>query len=141
MATAAGSPSTRTTSHAWAGWLAFAGWMMIIVGGIDFFEGLIAVIRGHYYVLTPTQIIVFDVSTWGWITLIWGIVLAFAGFALLAGRAWGRWFAIVAVSLNFLEQLAFLGGSNYPLWTLIGLALSVLVLYALIVRWDSSAAG
>src|SRR5262249_47524526 len=103
MATAAASTSARTRSSAWTGWIAFAGWMMIIIGGIDFFEGLIAVIRGHYYVLTPTQIIVFNVTTWGWITLLWGIVLVFAGFALLAGRAWGRWFAIVAVSLNFLD--------------------------------------
>ena len=141
MASVAASPSARTTSSAWTGWLAFAGWMMIVVGGIDFFEGLIAVIRGHYYVLTANQIIVFDVRTWGWITLIWGIALALAGFALLAGQAWGRWFAIVAVSLNFLVQLGFVGGSSYPLWTLTGLALSVVVLYALIVRWDSPAAG
>lgn len=139
MATAAASPSTRARSSAWAGWVAFAGWMMIVVGGIDFFEGLIAVIRGSYYVLTPTQIIVFDVSTWGWVTLIWGAVLALAGFALLAGSGWARWFAIVAGSLNFFVQLGFVGGSRYPLWALIGLALSVVVLYALIVRWDDAA--
>jgi hypothetical protein len=141
MSAAAASPSARATSSAWTGWIAFAGWLMIIIGGIDFFEGLIAVIRDHYYVLTPTQIVVFDVSAWGWITMIWGIVLALAGFALLGGRAWGRWFAIVAVSLNFLEQLGFLGNSSYPLWTLAGLALSVFVLYALIVRWESPAAS
>ena len=46
---------------------------------------MIAIIRDQYYVLAPNQIIVFDVTTWGWITLIWGIVVALAGFGLLSG--------------------------------------------------------
>ena len=57
MATSATTASTR--SGAWAGWIGFAGWMMVIVGALDFFEGLIAVIRDQYYVLGPSQIIVF----------------------------------------------------------------------------------
>src|SRR5262245_38595214 len=87
-------------SRAWTGWIAFAGWIMILIGGLDFFEGLIAVIRDKYYVLTPSQVIVFDVTTWGWITMIWGVVLVFAGLALLSGASWARWFTIVVVSLN-----------------------------------------
>jgi hypothetical protein len=123
----------RTT--AWTGWISFAGLIMVVIGALDFFEGLIAVIRGQYFVLTPNQIIVFDLKTWGWLTLIWGIVLALVGFALLGGAGWARWFAIVVGSLNFIVQLGFVGSSQYPLWTLTGLALTVVVLYALIVRW------
>ena len=59
----------------WTGWIGFAGWLMIIIGGLDFFEGLIAIIRGEYYAVTPNQIIVFDTTTWGWITLLWGIIV------------------------------------------------------------------
>jgi hypothetical protein len=125
-------------SRAWTGWIAFAGWIMILIGGLDFFEGLIAAIRGKYYVFTPDQVIVFDVKTWGWITLIWGIVLVFAGLALLSGATWARWFTIVVVSLNVLDQLGFAGSSQYPLWALTVMALNILVLYALIVRWDDS---
>jgi hypothetical protein len=125
-------------STAWAGWIAFAGWMMIVIGAIDFFEGLIAIIRDKYYVLTPEQVIVFDVSTWGWLTLIWGIVVAFAGFALLGRRPWARWFVIVVVSINIIGQLGFLGSAQYPLWALTVLALSVLVVYALIVHWHEA---
>ena len=126
-------------SRAWTGWIAFAGWIMILIGGLDFFEGLIAVIRDKYYVLTPSQVIVFDVTTWGWITMIWGVVLVLAGLALLSGASWARWFTIVVVSLNFIDQLGFAGSSQYPLWALTVLALNILVLYALIVRWDDSA--
>jgi hypothetical protein len=121
----------------WVGWIVFAGWLMIIIGSIDFVQGLIAVIRDKYYVLTPNQIVVFDLTTWGWITLLWGIVLAIAGFGLLGGAGWARWFTIIAASLNFLVQLGFVGSSQYPLWALTGLTLTVVVLYALIVRWGA----
>jgi hypothetical protein len=67
--------------------------------------------------------------------LIWGIVLMLAGSALLAGRSWARWFTIIVGSLNFIIQLGFVGSSQYTLWALTVLALNVLVLYALIVRW------
>jgi hypothetical protein len=121
---------------AWTGWIAFAGWMMIIIAMIDFFEGLIAIIRSEYYVLGPNQIIVFDTTTWGWITLIWGIIVALAGFALLSGAGWARWFTIVAGSVNFFVELGFVGSSQYPLWALAVLAMNILVLYALTVRWS-----
>jgi hypothetical protein len=110
---------------------------MLIIGSLDFFQGLIAVIRDKYYVLTPQQIIVFDLTTWGWITLIWGVIVFVAGAGLLSGAGWARWTAIVAASLNFIVQLGFVGSSQYPLWALVVLALNILVLYALIVRWGA----
>jgi hypothetical protein len=118
------------------GWIVFAAVVMLVVGSIDFFEGLIAVIRKHYYVVTPDQIIVFNVTTWGWLTLIWGIVLVLAGLALWSGATWARWFSIVVVSVNLLGQLGWLGSTAYPLWTLTGIALSVIVIYALTARWE-----
>jgi hypothetical protein len=126
------------TSERWSGWISFAGLMIIIIGGLDFFEGLIAVIRDEYYVVTPQQIVVFDLTTWGWIMMIWGIVLRFAGFGLLSGATWARWFAIVVASLNFIAQLGFVGSAQYPLWALTVLALTAVVLYALIVRWNDA---
>ena len=120
----------------WAGWVTFAGILLVVIGILDFFEGLVAVIRDNYYAFTPNQIIVFDMTTWGWIMIIWGGVLLFAGWALLSGASWARWFTIVVGVVNFVAQLGFVGNSRYPLWALIVLALNVLVLYALIVRWD-----
>jgi hypothetical protein len=125
----------------WAGWIGFAGWLMIVIGSLDFFEGLIAVIRGKYYVLTPSQIVVFDLRTWGWITLFWWIIVALAGFGLLSRAGWARWFTIVVGSLNVLAQLGFVGSAQYPLWALTIIALSIVVLYALIVRWDEAPAA
>jgi hypothetical protein len=121
-----------------SGWIAFAGWLMLVVGGLDFFEGLIAVIRGQYYAVTATQIIVVDMRTWGWVMMIWGIVLVLAGLGLFSGAGWARWFTIVAVSLNFVAQLGFVGSSAWPLWALVVLFLQVMVLYALFVHWDDA---
>jgi hypothetical protein len=125
-------------SETWAGWIRLGGILMLIISMIAFFEGLIAILRDEYYVLTPNQIVVFDLTTWGWITLLWSIVLAAVGLALMAGATWARWTAIVIISLNFLVQLGFVGQAQYPLWALTMMILNVIVLYALIVRWDES---
>ena len=119
----------------WTEWVGFAGLMMVLIGVLNAIQGLIAIIRDNYYVMTPEQIIVFDLTTWGWIMLIWGIIVGFAGYSLATGAGWARWFTIVVASMNVILQLGFVGSGQYPLWALTVLALNVLVLYALTVRW------
>ena len=126
-------------NNSWAGWIGFAGLLMIVMGTIDFFEGLIAIIRGGYfYQVSAQQIIIFDSKTWGWLTLLWGIATMLIGFGLLNAAGWARWTAIVFGSLSFIEQLGFLGSTPYPIWSLTVIGLTVVVLYALIVRWDEA---
>src|SRR5207253_1754101 len=91
----AAAASRTTRDDTWAGWIWFAGLLLMIIGTIDFFQGLIAVIRGSYYTVTPNQIIVFDLTKWGWITLIWGIIVGLVGIGILSGQGWARWTAIV----------------------------------------------
>jgi hypothetical protein len=122
-------------NNAWAGWIGFAGLLMIVMGVIDFFEGLIAIIRGQYYFVTAQQIIVFDTKTWGWLTLLYGILIVFVGLGLTGGASWARWVSIVIVTVSIIHQLAFVGNANYPLWSLAVLTLSIIILYALTVRW------
>jgi hypothetical protein len=112
-----------------------------MIGSIEFFEGLIAVFRNNYFVATPNQIIVFDTTTWGWITMILGALIVLVGLGLVSGAGWARWTAIVLLLVNLLEQLAWLGNSAYPLWTLTVIALEIVVLYALTVRWSDRTVG
>jgi len=112
--------------------------VMLIIGFIDFFQGLIALFDDKYYVVTASGFLVVDLTTWGWIMLLWGVLLVLAGLALAAGQGWARWFTIVVVAINFFAQLGFLGNSQYPLWALTALALNVVVLYALTIRWSES---
>jgi len=125
-------------SETWAGWIRLGAILMLIIGFIDFFQGLIAVIRGSYYQVTPNQIIVVDTRTWGWVMMIWGVVVLAGGWGLTLGANWARWFTIVAASLNIILQLGFLGSTNHTLWSLTGVALSAIVLYALVVRWEDA---
>jgi hypothetical protein len=122
----------------WAGWVAFAGLLLMIIGGLDFFQGLVAVIRDQYYVQGKNGALVVDISQWGWIMMIWGALLAFVGYGLVAGAGWARFLAILGVGVNFLAQLSFDGSASFTLWGATVLALNILVLYALIVRWDDA---
>jgi hypothetical protein len=127
----------REMSTTWTGWVGFAAIMLMIIGSITFFEGLVAIARDGYYAVSSNQVIVFNnLSTWGWIMLFWGILLFIAGLGLATKSAWARWFTIVLVSLNLLAQLGFLGNSQYPLWTLVVIGLEITVIYALTARWS-----
>jgi hypothetical protein len=127
-------------SRSMAGWIGFAGIMLVIVGAIDFFQGLIAIFEDDYFVVTRSGFLAVDLTQWGWIMLIWGVLLVLAGLGLAAGQGWARWFSIVVVSLNFIAQLGFLGNSQYPLWSLTVIALNIIILYALTARWGESTA-
>lgn len=123
-----------------AGWIGFAAMLLLLVGAIDFFQGLVAVFEDDYYVVTRSGFLALDLTQWGWTMMLWGVLLALVGIGLAAAQGWARWVAIVVVSLNILAQLGFHGNSQYPLWALTVLALSIFVLYALTVRWDDSRA-
>ena len=126
--------------RAWSGWIGFAGLMMMIIGAIDFFEGLIAVIRKEYYAFTPQGLIIFNTTTWGWLAMIFGIVLFLVGIGLTGGAGWARWVGIILIAVNLLGQLGWLGNSATPVWTLTVIALQIIVLYALTARWSDAGA-
>jgi len=123
-------------NNQWTGWIGFAGLLMIVMGVIDFFEGLIAIIRGGYFFgVDQNQIIVFDSKTWGWLTLLFGILILLTGLGLAGGATWARWVSILVVSVSIVHQLGFVGSASYPLWSLAVLIMSILVLFALTVHW------
>jgi hypothetical protein len=116
-------------------WVDFAAALMILSGAIDSFQGLIAIVRNNYYTLDPNEILVVDLTAWGWILLFWGLLVALVGVALWLRSDTARWVAVVVVVLNLIGELAFAGVHNFPLWALVSNVLSILILYALIVRW------
>lgn len=116
----------------WVGWIWFAAMMMILVGVFNLIAGLFALFNGDFYVQTRNQVLLFNLSGWGWIHLILGILLIIVGVALTVGQPWARVAAIVIVLLNAIEQMIFF--PTYPWWSLLVIAIDVLVLYALIVH-------
>src|SRR5213593_2463494 len=100
----------------WAGWVFLAALFMMLMGMLDFFQGLIALIRKEYYNLPDQSVVVINMTTWGWVLLIGGVLVALAGYALLKGKSWARWFTILLATLNLLGQLGFTGGTSFTLW-------------------------
>ena len=132
-------PASAVNRRFWRGdWVDFAGLLMIVIGSLDFFQGLIAIVRNHYYSVDPNEILVVDLTTWGWILLFWGSVVALSGVGLWLRSSLARWVAIVVVVLNLIVELGFAGGHNYPLWAVMTNAITILILYALVVKWDST---
>jgi hypothetical protein len=127
-----------TQDSSWSGWIVFAGFVLVLVGAMDALQGLVAIIKDEYVVATAKGLAIVDVTTWGWVTLLWGALLVLIGFGLLGGAGWARWLAIIGVGLNAIGQIAFMANypQAYPLWNILIVTLNILVLYALTARWQ-----
>jgi hypothetical protein len=114
----------------WAvGGIAFAGTMMILIGIFQAIAGISAIADDEFFIVTQNYTFDLDVTAWGWIHLILGVVIVAAGFALIAGRAWGAVAAIVLAVLSAVVNFFFI--PYYPFWSLLVIALDVWVIWAL----------
>jgi hypothetical protein len=120
---------TKRDMTGWAGMVVFAGTLLLLVGGFNVIYGLVALFKDQVLVATKSGLVAFDVTTWGWITLIIGIVQILVGFGLFGGRAWAIVAGVVLAVLNGFNQIAFLQAQ--PVWSTIIIAIDVLIIYAL----------
>jgi hypothetical protein len=116
-----------------AGFVAFAGAMLMVIGLLNFFQGLFALLDEDRVVLTRDNLVVVDVTAWGWILLISGLLLMAVGGSLISAATWARIAAMVLVGLHAISQVAWLGA--YPVWALLMIGLDTVVLFALTARW------
>ncbi len=113
-----------------AGWVLFAGVMMVANGILGIFEGVIGVAsKNHIYAATPNYTYKFDLTSWGWIHIAIGGLVALIGLGVIGGRAWARYAGIFVVSLSLFANFMFL--PYYPLWAVVLIAIDVFVLWAL----------
>jgi hypothetical protein len=119
----------RPPSGVAVGFTVFAGVMMIMAGGFQALTGIVAIFENEFYATTRNYILKFDVTTWGWIHLLLGLLVLFAGFAVLSGQTWGRTIGIILAALSALANFAFI--PYYPVWSLVIIALDVFVIWAL----------
>jgi hypothetical protein len=123
------SRAGRQTSGAAVGFILFAAIMMIMTGVFQALQGLIAIFENEFYVATRNYLFQFDATTWGWIHLVVGLVVAFAGWGLLSGRTWARATAIALALLSAIANFLFI--PYYPFWSLLIIALDVFVIWAI----------
>lgn len=150
MAQASGRSSTMTpppSSHTgrqsspWAaGFVLFAGVMMVANGILSIFEGAVGVLKDGVYVTTSNYTYKFDVTAWGWTHIAIGAAVALVGFGVIAGMTWARYLGILVVALSMFANFMFL--PYYPLWALVVIAIDVFILWALCVyRRDRTTSG
>ena len=124
------SESRAGVSARGAGWVAFAAVIIGFAGTFNVIDGIVALSKAKFFVGNAVYVFS-DLRTWGWITLILGIVQIAVAFALFAGSQFARWFGVVAASLSALGQLLFI--QAYPWWSLAIFTMDILVIYALTV--------
>ncbi|MEL7974826.1 hypothetical protein AAG589_03120 [Isoptericola sp. F-RaC21] len=114
----------------WAGWVVFAGTLMIMLGVFHAIQGVVALFNDQYYLVGASGLTLqLDYSAWGWVHLIGGVVVLLAGFGLLAGQTWARVVGVLLAILSAVANFAFVAA--YPVWSIVMIALDVLIIFAL----------
>jgi hypothetical protein len=119
-----------TNPSGWViGGVFFAGVLMVIAGAFQFINGLAAIGKDKIYAATPDYVFEFDVTTWGWIHLIIGVIVALAGIAAMNGATWARVVGIVLAGISAITNFMFI--PFYPFWSLAVIALAIWIIWAL----------
>lgn len=109
----------------------FAGIVMIVSGVFQALAGITALFQGSFYAVTPKYVYELNVTTWGWIHLVLGVVVVLAGFGVMSGNLWARIVGIILAVLSAFANFMFI--PHYPVWSLLIIGLDVLVIWALAV--------
>ncbi|MFJ3904338.1 hypothetical protein [Streptomyces sp. NPDC090025] len=123
-------PKQPGGSGGWAaGGSLFAGVLMLVTGVMDVLQGIAGIAEDDVYARVGDYVFKFNLTTWGWIHLCLGIVVAVVGYGILKGAEWGRVCGIALAALNIVAQFMFL--PYQPWWALFSMAISIFVIWAL----------
>jgi hypothetical protein len=114
-----------------SGWVTFAGVLLLIVGVLNVIYGIAAIDDASFFI-NDTNYIISNLSTWGWITLILGVLQLFAAFSLWSGNLYGRIVGIGAAGLSAISAL--LSIPAYPFWSLAIFALNIVIIHQIATR-------
>jgi hypothetical protein len=118
----------RVSGWAVAG-ISFAAVLLFMVGVFQGIAGLVAIIDDEFYVITPNYTFDLDVSAWGWVHLIIGVLLILMAWGLFSGATWAGIGAIVIAVLSAVANFFFI--PYYPFWSILQIGLAVWVIWSL----------
>jgi hypothetical protein len=123
----------EATGSGWTGWIGFAAVLLGMVGVFQVISGLTALFNDEFYAVGDDGLVVeFDYTAWGWLHLGIGAFLLVASISLFAGAAFGRVVGVIVATLSAISNLLFI--SAYPAWSLLIIAIDVIVIYAIVVH-------
>ncbi len=115
----------------------FVAVLFLIIGVLNIIYGIAAIGNAHFF--DNTQFVLSSLHTWGWITVIIGVIQLTAGVSLMAGGGYGRVIGIIAAIIGAFESLLSVGGMH-PWWSLAIFALCIYVLHGLIIYGEGTPA-
>lgn len=122
-----------------AGRALFVAILLLIAGTLNVIYGFGAIGNARFFTANTSYVFA-NLHTWGWITVILGVVQLTGGVSLFTGGAYGRVIGIIGAGLGALEALLAVGG-NYPFWSLGVFALCLWILYGLVVFGEDERAA
>ncbi len=111
------------------GWVVFAGVLLLMVGTLNFIEGLAAIGNAHFFV-NNTHYIAGTLHTWGWIVLWIGVIEWLVGLGVFVKNQFSRWAGVAILAANSIAQLLMMPA--YPFWSLSIFTLDILAIYGLV---------
>jgi hypothetical protein len=118
---------------AWAGWIFFAGMVMILIGVFQATAGLVTLFQDRLLAVRADGLpLSVDYTAWGWLHLVLGLLLAVAGMGVMVGQTWATVVAVGLAALSALANMVFIAA--YPFSSAVLIALDLLVIYALVVH-------
>jgi hypothetical protein len=106
---------------------------MVILGSLDAFWGLAAILNNEVVVVGGHGALIFDITAWGWIQLILGLLVGLTGVGLLVGNEMARVLAVSLLAINAILQVVWFPAA--PLWAFLMIVLDVVIIYQLMVGW------
>ena len=120
----------QSVSSVAVGFTAFAAVVMIMTGGFQAFQGLVAILNDDFFVVGQEWTLSLDLTAWGWVHLIVGALIAVAGGFVLRGAVWARTVGVTVAVVSAL--LNFMWLPYYPIWSVLIITLDVVVIWALV---------
>ena len=120
---------SQQPSAAAVGWALFAAIMLMIAGFFQIIAGIAAIAEDDFYVTTQKWVFEFDVTTWGWIHVVLGILLLCVGAGILTGNVLARTVGVIIAGISAIGNFAFM--PYYPVWAIIVIAIDVAIIWAL----------
>jgi hypothetical protein len=131
----AGRPTRPPVGAEYSGWIAFAGVMMLILGSLDALWGLAGIVNDEIVVVGGQGALIFDITTWGWIHLILGSLVALTGLGLISGNKAARVAGIFMVAVNAVAQIVWFPAA--PLWAFLMIIIDTVIIYQLTMNWSA----
>ena len=128
----------RSETTGWVGWIFFAGFMMIIAGSLNAIWGLVALLNDQWVVWGNRGSVYLDITQWGWVHIIAGLIVVLAGIGVMSGNILARTIGVIIAGLSLIVNFVVL--PVYPVWSLVVIVIDMLVIWALIVHGSEARA-